>query len=240
LLAAIHRFGLQDWQSVSLFVGNGRSKAQCSQRWLRGLDPKISKFQWSEQQDAKLLQLIAVHGEKNWTKVSTDLGNRCDIQCRYRFKQLQKQDGFADKMKAAREAAKHDLTPQPARRAKPPAKPATPLRSVPLSPHIPQYQSIFPFPIAPPLRSVFPAAQVVGFQTTVVPPVLHLATRPVTFAPLKPEEPALKIPRQPSDGEAIGISPQNSGMDWKGAFGSSDSTSLLFGISPMNSFKFDT
>jgi hypothetical protein len=257
LLSGIHRFGLQDWQAVSIFVGNGRSKSQCSQRWLRGLDPKISKFQWSEDQDARLLELIAIHGEKNWTRVSTELGNRCDIQCRYRFKQLQKQDGFAEKMKIAIESARSESgkceSQQPGKRSKLlQCKPVSPLRSVPLSSQIPHYQNVFSFPVSPPIRNPFPpvipppilSGPVVGFQTRVVPPVLHIATRPVTFAPLKADEPTLKVPRQqnltPGEGDPTGISPQNSGMDWKGSFGSSDSTSLLFGISPMNSFKFDT
>jgi hypothetical protein len=47
LLAAIYRFGANDWKSVSEFVGNGRTRGQCSQRWLRGLDPKLSRCQWS-------------------------------------------------------------------------------------------------------------------------------------------------------------------------------------------------
>jgi hypothetical protein len=47
LLAGIHRHGLDSWASVAHFVGGGRLRAHCAQRWSRGLDPDIIKSQWS-------------------------------------------------------------------------------------------------------------------------------------------------------------------------------------------------
>ena len=106
LLAGLHRFGFDDWAMISQFVGNGRTKAQCSQRWARGLDPKINKDQWSEEQDSKLLQLVHLFGDKSWTKIASKMGNRCDVQCRYRYKQLNKEANFQEKMNKAAEEAK--------------------------------------------------------------------------------------------------------------------------------------
>ena len=88
LMAGINKYGLDGWGSVAQFVGNSRTKAQCCQRWVRGLDPRISKVQWTEDEDRRLLDLVAKYGQKSWTKIAADLGNRCDVQCRYRFKQL--------------------------------------------------------------------------------------------------------------------------------------------------------
>lgn len=105
LLAGLHRFGFEDWALIAQFVGNGRTKAQCSQRWARGLDPKITKDQWNEEQDSKLLQLIATYGDKSWTKIASQMGNRCDVQCRYRYRQLLKDDDFQEKMAQACEEA---------------------------------------------------------------------------------------------------------------------------------------
>ena len=73
---------------MAQFVGNSRTKAQCCQRWSRGLDPKISKIQWTREEDQKLLDLVAQYGQKSWTKIAAEFGNRCDVQCRYRYKQL--------------------------------------------------------------------------------------------------------------------------------------------------------
>jgi hypothetical protein len=88
LLAGIHRFGIDSWSSVAVFVGNSRRRSQCVQRWSRGLDPRISKAPWSDLEDAKLRGLIERFGTKSWTRVANELGNRSDVQCRYRFKQL--------------------------------------------------------------------------------------------------------------------------------------------------------
>jgi hypothetical protein len=97
LLAGIHRFGLDAWQSVATFVGNARSKAQSAQRWTRGLDPKLRKCTWTAQEDTQLVMLVLQHGPNHWTRIAGELGNRSDVQCRYRFKQLQRDDRFFER-----------------------------------------------------------------------------------------------------------------------------------------------
>jgi hypothetical protein len=92
LLAAIHRFGLDSWPAVSLFVGNLRTRAQCSQRWFRGLDPRISKVLWTDAEERQLLALVRQHGDRAWTRIASELGNRSDAQCRYHYHQLMKVD----------------------------------------------------------------------------------------------------------------------------------------------------
>jgi hypothetical protein len=101
LLAAIYRFGTDDWERVSAFVGSGRSKSQCHQRWTRGLDPRIVKATWTAEQDEQLLMLVALYGEKCWTRVAVGVGNRCDVQCRYRYNILKKLEGFKSRLAAA-------------------------------------------------------------------------------------------------------------------------------------------
>jgi hypothetical protein len=87
LLAGILKFGY-NWVDISNFVGNGRTKQQCAQRWIRALDPKICKDKWCNEEDEKLLELVKIHGEKKWTLIAEKFGNRTDVQCRYRYKQL--------------------------------------------------------------------------------------------------------------------------------------------------------
>lgn len=91
LLCAIHRYGLDNWGPVSQFVGNGRTRAQCSQRWFRGLDPRISKVLWTMEEEQNLLKLIEIYGDRAWTKISSELGTRSDAQCRYHYKQMIKE-----------------------------------------------------------------------------------------------------------------------------------------------------
>jgi hypothetical protein len=90
LLAAIHKFGLGDWKSISNFVGGGRSRSQCSQRWGRALDPRIAKVAWDANEEQRLINLVAEHGEHSWAIVSKKLGTRSDVQCRYRYYQIVK------------------------------------------------------------------------------------------------------------------------------------------------------
>ena len=92
LLAGIHRFGLGSWELISQFVGNSRTKAQCSQRWLRGLDTNIAKRPWTTEEDTKLLELVEEYGTKSWVKVAGKIVSRCDVQCRYRYTQLTKKE----------------------------------------------------------------------------------------------------------------------------------------------------
>ncbi|KAK8890574.1 hypothetical protein M9Y10_035351 [Tritrichomonas musculus] len=91
LLAGIYRNGIENWTSISKFVGNARTRSQCSQRWYRGLDPSICKEPWTKEEEQKLLDLIQANGDKSWTKIASKMGNRSDVQCRYKYRQLQKE-----------------------------------------------------------------------------------------------------------------------------------------------------
>lgn len=34
------------------------------------------------------MHLVQFYGEKSWTLIASKLGNRCDVQCRYRYRQM--------------------------------------------------------------------------------------------------------------------------------------------------------
>lgn len=90
LLAAIDQYGTDNWKLIAKMVGNGRNRSQCSQRWLRGLNPTLRKEPWSSDEDERLLKAVRQYGARGWTKIGEVVGNRCDVQCRYRFLQLQR------------------------------------------------------------------------------------------------------------------------------------------------------
>ena len=89
LTQAVKLYGEQ-WTKISMYVGNGRTRSQCSQRWMRCLNPEISRDAWKPEEDAKLLDRVKVEGTKAWAKVASQLPNRTDVQCRYRYYLLQK------------------------------------------------------------------------------------------------------------------------------------------------------
>lgn len=85
LIAAISKYGTSDFNVISKFVGNGRNKLQCVQRWQRSLDPTINKNQWTDEEDYQLLESVKTFGDKKWSKVATLVPGRTDVQCRYRY-----------------------------------------------------------------------------------------------------------------------------------------------------------
>jgi hypothetical protein len=91
LLCGIYRFGIENWTSISKFVGNNRTRSQCSQRWYRGLNPSINKFPWTGEEEDRLVGLVRLMGERSWTQIAAQMGTRTDVQCRYRYKQMQKE-----------------------------------------------------------------------------------------------------------------------------------------------------
>ncbi|KAH0787393.1 Myb-like DNA-binding domain containing protein [Histomonas meleagridis] len=92
LIYAVYKYGVSNWPAVSDFVGYGRKKSQCSQRWIRVLDPKISRSHWTTEEEEKLLLFYEMYGDKNWMKIAVQMGNRSDVQCRYHYQQLFKKE----------------------------------------------------------------------------------------------------------------------------------------------------
>jgi hypothetical protein len=112
LLAGIYRYGIKDWGEVAKFIGNDRTTGQCSQRWLRCLDPNIKKEQWSDEEELMLLSLVNFYGTSSWTKVSAKLQNRTDVQCRYRYSILSKTPNFQTLLNKAPVFSPHDSPQQ--------------------------------------------------------------------------------------------------------------------------------
>lgn len=88
LLAGILRIGIGNWMAISRFVGNGRTRSQCSQRWYRILDPRISRDPWTREEEHKLLELVRGKTKVSWTRLAVQMGNRNDLQCYCRYQKL--------------------------------------------------------------------------------------------------------------------------------------------------------
>ena len=85
LIEAINKLGTKNWQAVSDYVGTGRTKSQCSQRWERTLDPAISREEWTNEEKQRLIEAVQQYGLKSWVKVSKMVATRSDVQCRYKY-----------------------------------------------------------------------------------------------------------------------------------------------------------
>ena len=115
LLESVKKYGTRDWNRVAESVGNGRTKAQCSQRWSRTLDPTISRETWTDKETLNLIKGVEKYGTKAWVKVAKLVGTRSDVQCRYHYKSYitshQKRD-FLRQLKASRSHS-HSHHPAP-------------------------------------------------------------------------------------------------------------------------------
>ena len=103
LTEAVRAHGTENWIVVAQYVGGGRTRSQCSQRWLRVINPKLSKLSWSHEEDELLLQAVQSVGTRSWTKVAAIVGHRCDVQCRYRYQQLMKKQSKYHSLPTPRE-----------------------------------------------------------------------------------------------------------------------------------------
>jgi hypothetical protein len=88
LFAAIHRHGVDNWRVIAQFVGHNRTSGQCSQRWLRVLDPRLSHCEWTGLEEFRLIQLVRYYGPRSWTNIAAQMGNRSDVQCRYHYRRM--------------------------------------------------------------------------------------------------------------------------------------------------------
>lgn len=87
LYAAVYKFGVEQWPAVAEFHGS-RNRNQCNQRWTRVLDPALTAV-WTQEEISRLLEL-APSDKYSWGAVAIRIGTKSDLQCRYKYLQLQK------------------------------------------------------------------------------------------------------------------------------------------------------
>ncbi|KAG8952792.1 hypothetical protein FRC04_003717 [Tulasnella sp. 424] len=86
------------WSKVKQFVP-GRTGAQCRERWVNQVDPSIKRTDFTEEEDAQLIELKAKG--LDWPAVAAEIGGRTDNQCWRRWKILQKAKTSKSKGKSA-------------------------------------------------------------------------------------------------------------------------------------------
>lgn len=75
--------GKHKWSKISKLI-EGKTPAQCAQRWNRVMQPNLRKGRWSPEEENALLNLVKTLGT-NWKEISAKIFNRSDIQCRYAY-----------------------------------------------------------------------------------------------------------------------------------------------------------
>ncbi|KAF9679919.1 hypothetical protein SADUNF_Sadunf06G0065700 [Salix dunnii] len=62
-----------------------RSEVQCLHRWQKVLDPELVKGPWTQEEDDKIIELVAKYGPTKWSVIAKALPGRIGKQCRERW-----------------------------------------------------------------------------------------------------------------------------------------------------------
>jgi Myb-like DNA-binding domain len=76
--------GTKNWADIVTQLP-GRKESTCQRRWNKVIKPSIIKGPWTQDEDEKLLTLIAKHGAKRWSVTAQELPGRSGKQCRERW-----------------------------------------------------------------------------------------------------------------------------------------------------------
>ena len=84
LRQAVSDFGGKSWKKIASRLA-GRTDVQCLHRWQKVLKPGLIKGPWTPEEDAKVIRLVQIHGNKKWSFIARQLKGRLGKQCRERW-----------------------------------------------------------------------------------------------------------------------------------------------------------
>jgi myb proto-oncogene protein len=84
LRQAVTDFSGKSWKKIASRLA-GRTDVQCLHRWQKVLKPGLIKGPWTPEEDAKVIRLVKLHGNKKWSFIARQLKGRLGKQCRERW-----------------------------------------------------------------------------------------------------------------------------------------------------------
>jgi hypothetical protein len=84
LRQAVSDFDGKSWKKIASRL-SGRTDVQCLHRWQKVLKPGLIKGPWTAEEDAKVIRLVKLHGNKKWSFIARQLKGRLGKQCRERW-----------------------------------------------------------------------------------------------------------------------------------------------------------
>eukprot|EP01041_Mallomonas_annulata_P001374 gene1374-2648_t len=81
---AVARHGGKNWRHIASYL-EGKTEVQCLHRWTKVLNPSLTKGPWTQEEDRKVIDLVATHGAKKWSLIANQLPGRIGKQCRERW-----------------------------------------------------------------------------------------------------------------------------------------------------------
>jgi hypothetical protein len=84
LRKAVSDYGGKSWKKIAACLP-GRTDVQCLHRWQKVLKPGLIKGPWTSEEDALVVKLVKIHGNKKWSFIARQLKGRLGKQCRERW-----------------------------------------------------------------------------------------------------------------------------------------------------------
>ncbi|KAL5716696.1 Transcription factor myb3r-5 [Ranunculus cassubicifolius] len=84
LRTAVGVFKGKSWKKIAEFFPD-RSEVQCLHRWQKVLNPELIKGPWTQEEDDKIIELVARYGPTKWSVIAKSLPGRIGKQCRERW-----------------------------------------------------------------------------------------------------------------------------------------------------------
>ncbi|KAM1333786.1 hypothetical protein EV1_009712 [Malus domestica] len=81
---AVAAFKGKSWKKIAEFFPD-RSEVQCLHRWQKVLNPELVKGPWTQEEDDKIIELVAKYGPTKWSLIAKSLPGRIGKQCRERW-----------------------------------------------------------------------------------------------------------------------------------------------------------
>ena len=84
LRASVVQNNAKNWKKIARSLP-GRTDVQCLHRWQKVLKPGLIKGPWTPEEDAQVIELVKLHGQKKWSMIARQLKGRLGKQCRERW-----------------------------------------------------------------------------------------------------------------------------------------------------------
>ena len=86
LIKLVEEHGRNDWSLIASILGNKRSK-QCRERYHNHLNPTINKGDWTDEEEALIIELQKSYGNQ-WAKIADHFPGRTDNAIKNRYNSM--------------------------------------------------------------------------------------------------------------------------------------------------------
>ncbi|KAI4318985.1 hypothetical protein MLD38_032637 [Melastoma candidum] len=84
LRSAVAAHNGKSWKRIAEYFPD-RTEVQCLHRWQKVLNPDLVKGPWIQEEDDKIMELVAKYGPTKWSLIAKSLPGRIGKQCRERW-----------------------------------------------------------------------------------------------------------------------------------------------------------